>query len=150
METTYRVESELNSICQWACLKKKTVIIVGDLNLDRQQLDRSERKILRDLKEVNELHCLINEPTRVRANSQTLIDVTFTNNPHRFKNCGIYIPEISDHSMIYGEMTEKVNKRTTKTLVYRQTKTTDFDNFNKDLLHAPWHVGEVFDDLDDA
>ena len=52
--------------------------------------------------------------------------------------------------MIYGEMTEKVKKHTTKTLIHRQTKTTDFDNFNKDLLDAPWHVGEIFDDLDDA
>ena len=42
-----RVESELNSICQWACFKKKTFIIVGDLNLDRLRLDRSEGKILR-------------------------------------------------------------------------------------------------------
>ena len=103
-----RVESELNSICQWACFKKKTVIIVGDLNLDRLRLDRSEGKILRDLEEVNDLHCLINEPTRVTANSQTLIDVMLTNNPDLFKNCGVYNPEISDHSMIYWEMTEKV------------------------------------------
>ena len=139
-----RVESELNSIFQWACFKKKTVIIVGDLNLDRPRLDRTEGKIPRDL------HCLINEPTRVTANSQTLIDVMLTNNPDLFKNCGVYNPEISDHSMIYGEMTEKVKKHTTKTLVHRQTKTTDFDNFNKDLLDAPWHVGEIFDDLDDA
>ena len=145
-----RVESELNSICQWACFKKKTVIIVGGLNLDRLRLDRSEGKILRDLEEVNDLHCLINEPTRVTANSQTLIDVMLTNNSDLFKNCGVYNLEISDHSMIYGEMTEKVKKHTTKTLVHRQTKTTDFDNFNKDLLDAPWHVGEIFDDLDDA
>ena len=59
-------------------------------------------------------------------------------------------PEISDHSMIYGEMTDKVGKHTSKTLVHRQTKTTDFDNLNKYLLDAPWHVGEIFDDLDDA
>ena len=37
-----RVESKLNSIFQWACFKKKTVIIVGDLNLDRPRLDRTE------------------------------------------------------------------------------------------------------------
>ena len=75
-----RVESELNSICQWACFKKKTVIIVGDLNLDRLRLDRSERKILRYLEEVNDLHCLINELRRVTANSQTLMDIMLTNN----------------------------------------------------------------------
>ena len=132
-----------------SCFKKKTVIIVGDLNLDRLRLDRSEGKILRDLEEASDLHCLINEPTRVTANSQTLIDVMLTNNPALFKNCGVYNPEISDHSMIYGEMTEKVKKHTSKTLVHLQTKTTDFDNFNKDLIDAPWHVGEIFD-LDDA
>ena len=150
LKAFHNVKHSLNSICQWACFKKKTVIIVGDLNLDRLRLDRSEGKILRDLEEVNDLHCLINEPTRVTANSQTLIDVMLTNNLDLFENCGVYNPEISDHSMIYGEMTEKVRKHTTKTLVHRQTKTTDFDNFNKDLLDAPWHVGEIFDDLDDA
>ena len=97
-----RVESELNSICQLACFKKKTVITVGDLNLDRPRLDRTEEKIPRDL------HCLINEPTRVTANSQTRIDVMLTNSPDLFKNCDVYNPEISDHSMIYWEMTEKV------------------------------------------
>ena len=150
LKAFHNVKHSLNSICQWACFKKKTVIIVGDLNLDRLRLDRSEGKILRDLEEVNDLHCLINEPTTVTANSQTLIDVMLANNPDLFKNCGVYNPEISDHSMIYAEMTEKVKKHTTKTLVHRQTKTTDFDNFNKDLVDAPWHVGEIFDDLDDA
>ena len=52
--------------------------------------------------------------------------------------------------MIYGEMTENFKKYTTKTLVHRQTKIIDFDNLFKDLLDAPWHVGEIFDDLDDA
>ena len=122
-----RVESELNSICQWACFKMKTVIIVGDLNLARLRLDRNEGKLLRHLEEVNDLHCPINEPTRVTANPQTLIDhdVMLTNNPDLFKNTGVY----SEHWMIYGEMTEKVKKPTTKTLVHRQTETTDFENF---------------------
>ena len=64
-----RVQSELSTICQWACFKMKTFIIVGDLNLDRLRLGRSEGKILRDLEEVNDLHFLINEPIRVTANS---------------------------------------------------------------------------------
>ena len=130
------------------CFTKK-IVIVGDLNLDRLRLNRSVGKILRDL-EVKDLHCLINEPTRVTANSQTFINVILTNNPNLFKNCGLYNPDISDHSMIYGEMTKKVKKHTTKTLVTRQTKTTNFDKFIEDLLDAPWHVGEIFDDLDDA
>ena len=144
------MESELKSICKWACFTKKTVIIVGDLSLDRLWLERGEGKILRDLEKVNDLHCLINEPTRVKANSQTSIDLMLTNNADVFKNCGVYSSEISDHSMIYGEMKERVKKHTTKTLVHRQTKITDFDNLSKDLLDATWHVGEIFDDLDDS
>ena len=128
------VENELNSICQWACFKNKTLVIVGDLNLDNLRLDRREGKILKDLEEINDLHCIINEPTRVTGNSQTLIDIMLTNNPNLFKNCGVYNPEISDHSMIYGEMTGKVNKCTTKTLVHRQTKTTDFENLTETYL----------------
>ena len=73
-----------------------------------------------------------------------------TNDPALLKNCAVYNPEITDHSMIYGEITEKVKKHTTKTLVHRQIKTTEFDNFNKDLLDVPWHVGEMFNDLDDC
>lgn len=36
--------------------------------------------------------------------------VMLTNNPDLFKKCGVYNPEISDHSMIYSEMTEKLKK----------------------------------------
>ena len=50
-----RVESEFNIICQ--CFKKKTVIIVGDLNLDRLRFDRSEGKILRDLEQKKSMTC---------------------------------------------------------------------------------------------
>lgn len=110
--------------------KKKTVIIFDDLNLDRLRLDRSEGKILRYLEEVNDLHCLKNETKRATVTSQTLIDVMLTKNPELFKNRGVYNPEISDHSMIYGEMTQKGKKPTTKNLVDCQSKT----DFNKDLL----------------
>ena len=61
------VEEELNHICQWACFQKQSVIILGDLNLDRLRLDRAEGKLLKDLEEVNNLRCMITEPTRVTA-----------------------------------------------------------------------------------
>ena len=61
------VEEELNHICQWACFQKQSVIILGDLNLDRLRLDRAEGKLLKDLEEVNNLRCMITESTRVTA-----------------------------------------------------------------------------------
>lgn len=41
-----------------------------------------------------------------------------TNNLDLVKNCDVFNPEISDHSKIYGEITVKVKKHTTKTLVH--------------------------------
>ena len=48
-----RVEEEMNDICQWVCLRKQSVVILGDLNTDRQTPYCGEGKILKDLEEVN-------------------------------------------------------------------------------------------------
>ena len=138
------VEEELNHICQWACFQKQSVIILGDLNLDRLRLDRAEGKLLKDLEEVNNLQCMVTEPTRVTAHSESLLDVILTNHPELFKKCGVYHPEMSDHHMVFGEMMEKVHKHETRTTTFRQTKSTDFEQLNRDLEAAPWHVGEIF------
>ena len=85
-------------------------------------------KILKDLEEVNNLKCMIEEPTRITTNSETLLDVILTNAPKMFKKCGTYEPEISDH---------------------RQTKKTDFEKLNRDSIDAPWHVGDIFSNSDE-
>ena len=92
---------------------------------------------------------MITEPTRVTAHSESLLDVILTNNPDMFKKCGAYQPEMSDHHMVFGEMMEKVHKHKTRTITFRQTKSTDFEQLNRDLEAAPWHVGEIFCNVDD-
>ena len=57
----------MNDICQWASMRKQSVVILGGLNMDRLVPVRGERKILKYLEEVNNLQCLITEPTRVTA-----------------------------------------------------------------------------------
>ena len=110
------------TFCQWACLQKQCVVILGDLNMDRLTANRGEGKILRDLEQVDNLTCLITEPTRVTVHSQTLLDVLLTNTLEMFTRCGVYNPKISDHCLIYGEMTDKVCKHKPKTIAFRQTK----------------------------
>ena len=104
-----KVEEELNSICMWATMERKSVIIMGDLNLDRLKPDRKEGKILIDLEEVHGLECIITEPTRVTTSSATLLDVILTNNCQLFRTSGVFNPEISDNCLIYGLMKEKCN-----------------------------------------
>ena len=43
------VEDELNDICMWTALRKQSMVITGDLNLDRLRPDRMEGKVLLDL-----------------------------------------------------------------------------------------------------
>ena len=144
-----RVQEELDNIFQWASLQRQILVVVGDLNLDRLEPDKGEGKILVDLEEVNGLHCMINEPTSVTTHSESLLDVLLTNTPEMFNKCGVYQPLLSDHYLIFGEMVEKVCKRKARVIESRYTKDTDFELLNKDLLDAPWHVGEIFNDVDD-
>jgi len=42
----------MNDLCQWACLQKQCIVIMGDLNMDRLIPNRGERKMLRALEQV--------------------------------------------------------------------------------------------------
>ena len=46
-----KLEDELNSLCMWAELQKQTVILMGDLNLNRMDTNKREGKLLIDLEE---------------------------------------------------------------------------------------------------
>ena len=117
--------------------------------MDRLRPNEREGKILIDMEEVNNLQCMISEPTRITPNSQTLLDVILTTTPELFGKCGTYDPEISDHRLVYGVMTEKVRKHRPKIITFRSVKNTDHKHLNQDLLDAPWHVAEMFSDIDD-
>jgi hypothetical protein len=92
-----------------------------------------EGKILKYLEEVNNLQCMITEPTRITMNSQTLLDILLTNSPEIFRKCGTYNPEISDHYLIYGIMSQKIRK----VITFRSIKNTNQERLNQDLLEGP-------------
>ena len=55
-----------------------TLILTGDLNLDRLRPERTDGKILLSLEEAYGLECLIRDPTRITPTSETLLDVILT------------------------------------------------------------------------
>ena len=61
-----QLEDELNHICNWANLQRKSIVVLGDLNLDRLRPTSDEGKLLLDLQETHEPDCLISKPTRVQ------------------------------------------------------------------------------------
>ena len=117
--------------------------------MDRMRPDSGEGKILKDLEEFNNLECMIREHTKINPSFASLLDVILTKKPELFKKCGTYDPAMSDYCMIYGEMSEKIQKHRPKTNTFREMKNTNFELLNRDLSYAPWHVGCIFTDVDD-
>ena len=66
-----------------------------------------------------------------------------------FSNCGVYNPEISDHALIYGFIKEKAKPQKGRIIKFRSRRNFDEEHYKKDLRHAPWHVGDIFDTVDD-
>ena len=95
------------------------------------------------------LKCLITKPTRVTEKSQTLLDVILTNKPELFKDTLVYDPGLSDHAMVIGTMAGNAIYHPRKVLIFRSIKKINEESFREDLSTAPWHVGSIFDSIDD-
>ena len=152
MDYYLRLENDLNDIVTWATSQKQFVIITEDLNLNRLKPDEREGKIQRDLEDIHELSCLINKPTRITNISRTLIDVILANQiikPEMFKESDVYDPGFSDHRMVYEVTRENAIHYPCKVISFRSVKNLNEDKLLKDLSVAPWHVGNIFDSVDD-
>lgn len=81
----------------------KELLILGDLNCNYLAHHRDSQLLqLKQLSTVYQLTQLINVPTRITPNSNTLIDVILTNEPSRIITSGVLHIGISDHSLVYG------------------------------------------------
>ena len=144
-----RLEEELNDICTFASLQKQFVIVLGDLNLDRLRPERREGKILLDLEDIHGYSCLIDQPTRITDHSQTLLDIILTNKPYLFQGCDVFNPELSDHALVYGILKIKATYHPRKIITFRNLKSINEEERKYDLHIAPWHVGDIFDSIED-
>ena len=97
--------------------------------------------------------CLITKPTRIQrlgnCKTESLIDVILTNQPKLFIDSGVYEPGLSNHALVYGFLSEKICRSKGKVVKFRSMKHFEEEAFENDLGEAPWHVGEIFDDVDE-
>ena len=138
-----QLENELSDICNWANLKSNFVTLLGDLNLDKLKSNTNEGRLLLNLEVELGFECLITQPTSIATRENkttiTLIDVLLSNRPDLFKHSGIYHPSLIDHCL-----TQRL-----KVTTFRGCKNFDECHFKESLSMAPWHVGEIFDEIDD-
>ena len=145
-----RLEDELNEVASWLSPQKQFVVITEDLNLNKLRPDLREGKIMRDVEDVHGLECLVTKPTIITDTTETLLDVTLTNRPGLFKKCGVHDPDISDHLMVYGILTERIKYHHSKVITFPDFKNLNIGKLKETLSIAPWNVGEMFDCVEDC
>ena len=77
-----------------------------------------------------------------------VIDVPLTNQPDLFVRGGVFDPALSDRMLIYGIVKEKARKDSRKIIHFRSYKNFDPVKYDNLLMTAPWHVGNLFDDVE--
>ena len=92
---------------------------------------------------------LINKPTRVTENGESLIDVVMTTNEKFIASNDVLMPTISDHNLVYISL--KLKKPRIKSCYVTTRSYTQYnaDSFLRDLSYAPFHIIGLFDDFND-
>ena len=123
---------------QKAEAENKELIILGDLNCDLYaNMPNSNTKKLVELINAYQLKQLIKEPTRVTANTRTLIDVIITQLGNtNVTASGVVHIGISDHSLVYTCRKISTQKGKPKIVEIRQFKNFNRQAFERDLNQA--------------
>ena len=120
-------------------------IFFGDINYDM-----FKDNILHDLCDVYDLKNVIRGPTCFKGENPTLLDVFLTNKPNSFCNCINIDTGISDFHNLTGVISKvHAPQSSRRRITYRSMKYFDQEAFNRDLSNVPFHVCDVFDDVDD-
>ena len=129
-----KLEEEMNDLCQWAYFQSHLLLFWAIwLWIDWKPTVVKEK--WRDLEEFYNLHCMIIQRTNQNYCS---LQVMITLECYSYEYSS-FVQEMGDlrannswSSIIYGELMEKVQKNKTKTVIFQQTKDTDFEKLIQD------------------
>ena len=123
----------------------KNVIIIGDLNVNMLKSNT-----FGDCLDIIGLTNIVKEPTCFKG-VPSLIDLCITNRSRRLNGCISVDTGLSDfHNMICTATKFYVPEMKSTKITYRSYKSFNEDSFVTDLSTAPYHVGEIFNDIDDT
>ena len=105
----------LSEIFKFICLKKKSVLALGDLNDDMLDSGNKIGHIIRN----NSLTQLVTKPTRITTTSSTLIDLIITNNLEIVRHSDVLPCHVADHELITLVINVKKEKRPPVTKTFR-------------------------------
>ena len=125
------------------------IIINGDMNVDMSKCNYKSGK-LTDILNLYNLCNKVNTPTCFKGAVPSIIDLCIVSQPKRFGpllnwNCGL-----SDwHNLIVISTKLKMPRPSKSVITYRSYKKFNTENFSRDISYIPFHVLDVFDDIDD-
>ena len=129
-------------------LHAKHIIIAGDFNIDilaNSSTSIAYSNLLTDL----QLFQHVSEPSRVTPVSSTLID-HFITTPKLKVNSVCQAVGLSDHLVQVVDNSNIRSLKPAKSVIYvRSYRHCDWDAMRECLRTAPWHVMDIFDDIND-
>ena len=115
------------------------IFLLGDFNVDfMPDVNANNTNKLKDIFSTFGLEQLITEPTRVTANSSTLIDLCVTNTATKIVNSGVLHLGISDHSLIYMTYKTKHERSGKRIIEIRSMKKFRKEQYLWDLEKQNW------------
>ena len=139
---------QLKSILETIWIKRKNIILLGDLNSDilfrgkTAEQTQLGKRLLRVTNQFS-LKNIITAPTRVAENSQTTIDLIIVSNVKRISKSGTFEPAISDHKLVYAVLDVKRKKSEPSFKTVHDYKNLNQERFEKSLVEAPWWVSNI-------
>jgi len=124
-------------------------VLMGDLNIDMKDSSKAGNS-LTSVCDLFDLHNVIDKPTCFKNPEGTLIDVILTSNPRILSTHGVVETGLSDwHRLIYMVTRMHAPKTMPKHVFYRSYKTFNEEHYLSDLQSVPFHVADIFTDVDD-
>lgn len=129
--------------CDYTC-------ILGDLNINLRLDDSKQAKQLMSFCNQHSLDQLVQEPTRITDNTETILDLILTDSPARCKNIKIVHNYcLSDHATVMLDFDLKRPKCVKQVKYQRALHEIISDLFEKDLESIPWNSIDQADNVDE-
>ena len=122
-----------------ASSENKETILTGDFNINYRKAN--DCKELKSVFTLFQFKQVIKFATRVTVNSESIIDLVFTNVPFNITKNDVYALNFSDHDLIGFNRKQNRVKTSPKTVRFRSYKNYDHLKLKQELKNTDWSSG---------
>jgi len=134
----------LDIICHRA-----NILLLGDFNIDLSKANTPLSTEFKQILAAANLTNIIRNHTRITDKSKSLIDLAITADQSKINQRGSFETGISDHDLIFATVNLFKPKAPPKIIIVRNYRQINIADVRKNLELVPWHIMDIFDDVDD-